>query len=162
VEVGPVEIDDLVVLPLQPEEALIRLGQLRDSALLSRRGQQRCVRFLNCVLEDIRQWGLADAGAVAAGLPDNFALTRRDHPGGVTHGVDEPGKALPREVVRQLMAPASLALLESGAGRWAVNWFKLAPGTGRRPGELNHLPLEGCLDYNVLLDENGAERTTPC
>lgn len=138
---------------------LIRLGQLRESALLSRSGQQRCVRFLNCVLEDIRQWGLTNAGSVAAGLPDSFALTRRDHPPGFTRGVDEPSNALPREVVRQLLAPASLALLEAGAGRWAVNWLKLALGTGRRPGELTHLPLEGCLDYNVLRDENGAERT---
>lgn len=138
---------------------LIRLGQLRESALLSRSGQQRCVRFLNRVLEDIRQWGLTNAGGAAAGLPDSFALTRRDHPAGLTRGVDEPSKALPREVVRQLMAPASLALLESGSGRWAVNWFKLALGTGRRPGELNQMPLEGCLDFNVLRDENGAERT---
>lgn len=73
---------------------LIRLGQLRESALLSRSGQQRCVRFLNCVLEDIRQWGLTNVGGVAAGLPDSFALTRRVHPGGFTRGVDEPGKAL--------------------------------------------------------------------
>lgn len=138
---------------------LIRLGQLREAAWLTRSGQQRSVRFLNRVLEDVRQWGLIDVGGVAAGLPDSFALTRRDHPGGSTRGVDEPGKALPREVVRQLMAPASLALLESGAGRWAVNWFKLALGTGRRPGELNQLPLEGCLDYNVLRDENGAEHS---
>lgn len=138
---------------------LIRLGQLRETTLLSRSGQQRCVRFLNCVLEDIRQWGLTDAGGVAAGLPDGFALSRRDHPRGLTRGVDEPSNALPREVIRQLMAPDSLALLESGAGKWAVNWFKLALGTGRRPGELTHLPLEGCLDYNVLRDENGAERT---
>jgi hypothetical protein len=36
---------------------LIRLGQLRESALLSRSGQQRCVRFLKRVLEDIRQGG---------------------------------------------------------------------------------------------------------
>lgn len=138
---------------------LIRLGQLRETALLSRSGQQRCVRFLNRVLEDIRQWGFTEVGGGAAGLPDSFALTRRDHPEGFTRGVDEPSKALPRDVVRQLMAPDSLALLESGAGRWAVNWFKLALGTGRRPGELNRLPLEGCLDYNVLRDENGTERT---
>lgn len=138
---------------------LIRLGQLRETALLSRSGQQRCVRFLNCVLEDIRQWGLTDASRDAAGLPEGFALTRRDHPQGFTRGVDEPSNALPREVVRQLLAPASLALLESGAGRWAVNWFKLALGTGRRPGEISRLPLEGCLDYNVLRDGNGAERT---
>ena len=138
---------------------LVRLGQLRESALLSRSGQQRCVRFLNCVLEDTRQWGLTNAGSIAAGLHDSFALTRRDHPQGFTRSVDEPSNALPREVVRQLLTPASLALLEIGAGRWAVNWFKLALGTGRRPGELTHLPLEGCLDYNVLRDENGAERT---
>ncbi|MGO1381304.1 MAG: tyrosine-type recombinase/integrase [Corynebacterium sp.] len=137
---------------------LIRLGQLRETALLSRSGQQRCVRFLNRVLEDIRRWGLTDAGGVAAGLPDSFALTRRDQPRGSVRGVDEPSNALPREVVRQLMAPASLGLLESGSGRWAVNWFKLALGTGRRPGELNRLPLEGCLDYNVLRDEHGEER----
>lgn len=138
---------------------LIRLGQLRETALLTRSGQQRCVRFLNCVLEDIRQWGLTDTGGVAAGLPDSFALSRRDHPQGFTRGMDEPSNALPRDVDRQLMAPDSLALLESGSGRWAVNWFKLALGTGRRPGELSRLPLEGCLDYNVLRDENGAERT---
>ncbi|SDP43697.1 hypothetical protein SAMN04487914_11196 [Arthrobacter sp. ok909] len=98
---------------------LIRLGQLRESALLSLSGQQRCVRFLNHVLEDLRRWGLTKAGGAAAGLPDSFTLTRADHPGGITRGVDVPGKALPREVVRQLLAPASLALLESGAGRWA-------------------------------------------
>lgn len=138
---------------------LIRLGQLRESALLSRSGQQRCVRFLNCVLEDTRQWGLTHPGGAAAGLPDSFALTRRDRPQGFARGVDELSNALPREVVRQLLEPASLALLESGAGSWAVNWFKLALGTGRRPGELTHLPLEGCLDYNVLRDGNGAERT---
>jgi len=138
---------------------LIRLGHLREAGLMTTKGQQRCVRFLARVLEDARAWGLTDPGAAAHGLPGGFAVRRSDLPTGTVRGVDEPSHGLPRLVVRQLLAPDALALLERGSGRGAVNWFRLALGTGRRPGELTALPAQGCLDFNVFRDEHGVERS---
>lgn len=138
---------------------LIRLGHLREAGKLTLKGQQRAVRFLARVFADVAAWGLAEAGAVAAGLPVTFAVLRADIPAGRSRGVDEPSRALPRGVVRQLLAPEALARLEELSGAWAVHWLKLALGTGRRPGELCNLPLNGCLEHNVYRDENGVERT---
>jgi integrase len=139
---------------------LIHLGQLREGGLLTVKGQQRAVRYLARVLEDTRSWGLHTAAA-RHGLPESFAVLRDDLPARSLRGPDEPSRALPRSVVRQLLEPAALARLEARGGKWAVNWFTLALGTGRRPGELTGLPLDGCLDYNVHRDENGIERRYP-
>lgn len=140
---------------------LIRLGHLREGGLLTMKGQQRAVRFLARVLEDARNWHLTSEGAVAQGLAESFAVHRGDLPVGSRPGPDAPSRALPRAVVRQLLDPTALAQLETVSGRWAVNWFKIALGTGRRPGELTELPLQGCLDHNVYRDEVGAERRHP-
>lgn len=137
---------------------LIRLGQMRQAGLLTLKGQQRAVRYLSRALEDSRAWGLTEPGGVAHGLADSFVVLRSDMPAAARRGVDEPSSALPREVVRQLLEPAAVCRLQDVAGRWAVNWFRLALGTGRRPGELTGLPLDECLDYNVFRDENGVER----
>jgi integrase len=138
---------------------LIRLGQMREAGLLSIKGQRRFVRSLARVLDDARDWNLTVTGAVAAELGDAFAVLRSDMPLPAQRGVDEPSRALPRAVVRQLLEPTALAQLERAAGRSVVNWFRLALGTGRRPGELTRLPLDGCLDYNVFRDEKGTERS---
>lgn len=140
---------------------LLRLGRLRAAGLLSLSGQQRAVRFFAHVLDDVRSWGLTENGSVAGGLPDFFAVQRSDRPVGVRRGVDEPSRALPRVVVRQLLEPAALNLLTAQAGEWMAPWLRIALGTGRRPGELASLPLAGCLDWNVYTDEAGVERTHP-
>lgn len=160
------ERDDLGGSPQRLSRAdatahLVRLGQLREGGLLTLKGQQRAVRYLARVLDDARNWRLTLDGTVAQGLPGSFSVLRSDLPAGSTPGPDKPSKALPRSVIRQLLEPAALAQLEALAGRWAVNWFKLAVGTGRRPGELTDLPLDGCLDYNVHRDEHGVERRYP-
>jgi hypothetical protein len=61
-------------------------------------------------------------------------------------------------VVRQLLQPEALQLLADQAGHWAAAWFKIALGTGRRPGELISLPLMGCLDQNTYRDDVGVDR----
>jgi hypothetical protein len=73
---------------------------------------------------------------VAQGLPDSFAVQRTDCPKITRRAIDEPSRALPRTVVRQLLQPEALHLLVDQAGAWAAAWFKIALGTGRRPGEL--------------------------
>lgn len=140
---------------------LIRLGHLREEGRLTLKGQQRMVRYLARVLEDAEAWGLSAPGAVAAGLPASFAVLRADLPAGRARSVDEPSRALPRAVIRQLLDPAALNRLEDLAGAWAVNWFTLALGTGRRPGELCALPLDGCLERSVHRDDSGDEHTHP-
>ena len=138
---------------------LLRLGRLRENGLISLSGQQRAVRFVAHLLDDIRKWGLTARAAVAHGLPDSFAVHRTDCPKITRRAIDEPSRALPRTVVRQLLQPEALqALLVDQAGAWAAAWFRLALGTGRRPGELTNLPMVGCLDQNTYRDELGVDR----
>jgi hypothetical protein len=115
---------------------LLRLGRLREGGLISLSGQQRAIRFVAHLLDDIRKWGLTARAAVAQGLPDSFAVQRTDCPKITRRAIDEPSRALPRTVVRQLLQPEALHLLVDQAGAWAAAWFKIALGTGRRPGEL--------------------------
>lgn len=137
---------------------LLRLGRLRESGLISLSGQQRAVRFMAHLLDDIRKWGLTAQAAVAQGLPDSFAMHRTDCPKVTRRAIDEPSRALPRTVVRQLLQPESLQLLVDQAGAWAAAWFRVALGTGRRPGELTSLPMLGCLDQNTYRDDVGVDR----
>jgi len=137
---------------------LLRLGRLRESGLISLSGQQRAVRFVAHLLDDIRKWGLTARATVAQGLPDSFAVHRTDCPKITKRAIDEPSRALPRTVVRQLLQPEALQLLVDQAGSWAAAWFKIALGTGRRPGELTRLPMLGCLDQNTYRDDAGVDR----
>ena len=137
---------------------LLRLGRLREGGLISLSGQQRAIRFVAHLLDDIRKWGLTARAAVAHGLPDSFAVQRTDCPKITRRAIDEPSRALPRTVVRQLLQPEALQLLVDQAGAWAAAWFKIALGTGRRPGELTSLPMLGCLDQNTYRDDVGVDR----
>lgn len=125
------------------------------------RGQQRHVRYLARVLDDAGEWGLTAPGGVADGLSATFTVTRAHRPPRTVRGVDEPSRALPRAGVRQLLAPASLHQLDALAGGWAVNWFKLALTTGRRPGEVCLLPLQGLPGPQHLPRRTGRRAHTP-
>lgn len=140
---------------------LMRLGELHAAGFLSDSGQRRAVCYLAKVLEDGRAIA-ATAGKVhkaARPLPEGFVVLRSDLPRRPSRGDDEPSRALPRIVVRQLLDPVALEQFADQSGEWAVAWFRIALGTGRRPDELANLPLIDCLDHNTYRDDQGVERT---
>jgi integrase len=92
------------------------------------------------VLTRIRALGLTRAAAPAAGLPEDFAITRADIPAASEPG--EPGRDMPPEILRQLCG--SLRALEDLANPEVRVAVELAMDTGRRPEEICALPWD-CL-----------------
>lgn len=133
------------------ERFLARVGSLKTL-----RGRSYSPRRLAGIVEDV---ALVLREAREAGLipevPATFAIRRGD---GRRRPDDEPGRALPTQVIATLDAhlsllrsvPASLPLtarrvLGERAGEMAVLIYRLLKGTGRRRGEIASLHLE-CLE----------------
>jgi integrase len=89
---------------------------------------------------------LAGPGQPAAGLGGGFQLYHEDLPSRTERDPDEPGRALPRVVLAQLLDEDLLAPLAAMYLEYRVA-FELIAHTGRRPGEICGLPAE-CLRYD--------------
>jgi integrase len=114
----------------------------------------RTCQHVKNLLAEFRNLGLTRPGGVAAGLPGDFALARRDIP--AKPDDPEPGRDLPAEVIGQLAA--QLDALEDMSSRELRLAIELLMDTGRRPEEICSLPLD-CLSRDsgnapVLIYQN--------
>jgi integrase len=102
---------------------------------------------------------LAGPGQPAEGIGGSFQLYYEDLPWRTERDPDEPGRALPRVVLAQLLDETMLAPLEEQYHEYRVA-FELIAHTGRRPGEICHLPAE-CLRYDEEPAPGGGKHRRP-
>ncbi|WP_336054322.1 hypothetical protein [Streptomyces sp. CA2R101] len=120
-----------------------RMGYLTANGKLSAARRLAFTRFVRRVLLRFRALGLTGPGQVLEGMPVDFAIWPEDMP-------DEPedteaGRDLPDEVMRQLCA--HLDELEAMSNTETRVATELLIDTGRRPDEINTLPLN-CLEHD--------------
>lgn len=142
------------------EGFLARLNRLEAAGNLSRPRRTRVVDALAQFFRDCRAFGLARPGQAIAGLPDDFVFRRRDHPAPARHEGDEIGRALPEEVMAQLLSAEALGLLEAMSGAATRAAVELQAGVGRRTAELCGLAFS-CLDYDHQTGADGKARRNP-
>lgn len=128
------------------EAFLARLGHLQQAGSLSAGARDRTIHTVAKFLRDCREMGLTQPGRELAALPDDVVIRAVERPA-TTRRDDEVGKALPDTVIAQLLAPASLALLDDLAGPTLTAAVELGVGVGRRTAELCSLAFD-CLDYD--------------
>jgi integrase len=102
---------------------------------------------------------LAGPGQPAEGIGGGFQLYHEDLPWRTTRDPDEPGRALPRVVLAQLLDDELLALLDAKYHEYRVA-FELIAHTGRRPAEICHLPAD-CLRYDEEPAPGGGKQRRP-
>ncbi len=124
-----------------------RLAFLQQSGTLSLNRRIDILRHTRTVLTCARLAGLTRPGGAAAGLPDDFGVLKEDVPR--KDRGDEPGRALPAEVMRQLCdgLPKVAEITACEEVRVAI---ELLMDTGRRPEEACDLSWD-CLER----DKNG-------
>ncbi|MEU3023551.1 site-specific integrase [Nocardiopsis alba] len=122
---------------------LNRLAYLEANEQISRQKRVRICRDASRILRDFRALGMTRSGKQAAGLAEDFALRRGDVPADIID--DEPGRALPVTILRQLYE--ALPALEARSTREVRIGVELLMDTGRRPDEILKLPLD-CLDQD--------------
>ncbi|MGV9879215.1 tyrosine-type recombinase/integrase [Streptomyces sp. NPDC003006] len=115
------------------------------------------VRDTRRLLNRMRTMGLTRPGEPLHGLPSDFAVLAEDIPDDPEDA--EAGRDLPNEVMRQLCE--HLEKLESDNDPEIRTAVELLIDTGRRPNEVNTLPLD-CLDRDsdgkpVLVYDNHKE-----
>ncbi|MFV8133004.1 hypothetical protein [Streptomyces syringium] len=118
-----------------------RMGHRTATGKLTAGRRLAFTRFVRRVLLRFRSLGLTAPGGLLEGMPTGFALLPEDMP-------DEPedteaGRELPEEVMRALCA--NLDVLEAMSNTETRVATELLIDTGRRPDEINNLPLD-CLD----------------
>jgi integrase len=118
-----------------------RLAYQQQSGTISLNQRISVLRHLRTVLSAARLQGLTRPGQALAGLPDDFCLVREDIPS--RDRGDEPGRALPPEIMRQLCDGLSL-MDEITSLREVRVAVELLIDTGRRPEEACELPWD-CL-----------------
>jgi integrase len=123
---------------------LNRIGHLEDTQQLSGYQHRQITRRAAMVLRGCRAFGLTNHGQPMVGLPDDFTLRQGDVPREPKD--DEPGRALPPVILRQLTA--ALPKLD---GRYCYELqvaIQLLMDTGRRPDEICQLPWD-CLEQDA-------------
>ncbi|MFI9829690.1 tyrosine-type recombinase/integrase [Streptomyces sp. NPDC051913] len=136
-----------------------RLAYLESRNDLTARLRRETCRHVRRMLTRMRVLGLTRAGEPLEGLAPDFALREEDIPREAERG-DEPGRALPLEVVRILCD--ALPLLGSMASRDFRVAIELLIDTGRRPDEICQLAWD-CLRQDkeggwVLIYDNIKEQ----
>lgn len=134
------------------EAFLARLGRLETAGTLSRLTRARVVDVLAGFFRDCRAVGLTHPGQSLAGLRDDIVFRRSDHLSPPRRD-DGPGRAIPADVMAQLLSEQSLAVLEGQSGTSCRAAVELQAGVGRRTAELCALAFD-CLDYDT---HNGAD-----
>jgi len=135
-----------------------RVAHLSVAGTLSRDQHARVIALVARFLRQCREQGLGRKGGPMSGLPDDFALGRRDRVPRPTG--DKEGKALPEAVMDQLLSDESLQLLEDRSGPDWRAVVELQASVGRRTAEVCELRW-GCLDYDERTDEDGIVRRSP-
>jgi len=102
---------------------------------------------------------LAGPGQPAAGIGGGFQLYQEDYPERTQRDPDEPGRALPRVVLAQLLDYDLLAPLADSYLEYRVA-FELIAHTGRRPGEICGLAAD-CLRYEEEPAPGGGKQRRP-
>jgi integrase len=102
---------------------------------------------------------LTGAGQPAAGIGGGFQLYHEDLPCRAVRDPDEPGRALPRVVLAQLLDEALLVPLADQYLEYRLA-FELIAHTGRRPGEICGLAAE-CLRYDEEPAPGGGKQRRP-
>lgn len=102
---------------------------------------------------------LAGPGQPAAGIGGGFQLYQEDYPERTQRDPDEPGRALPRVVLAQLLDHDLLAPLADSYLEYRVA-FELIAHTGRRPGEICGLTAD-CLHYEEEPAPDGGKQRRP-
>jgi integrase len=123
---------------------LNRLAHLVATGRMSAKRRRVVCREVAKVLREGRDMGLTRPGQPMAGLPDDFALRKDDIP--PEPDDEEPGRALPREVIAQLID--GLPRLEAISNREMRVAVELLIDTGRRPDEICKLPWD-CLEQGA-------------
>lgn len=114
-----------------------------ETGEMSERSRWLALSQMRRLLGDCRDYGLTKPGRAMFGLPDDFAVTRRDVPP-PPDDEDDVGRALPDRVIEILLE--RLPTMDDIAGnRSARVASELIMRTGRRPDEVCALPSTGCL-----------------
>ncbi len=113
-----------------------RLAHRQRSGEISEWMRLRTCRYLRRFLLDIRGLGLTRQDGPAAGLPDDFILSRQDVPAEPDN--DGSGRDLPDWVLR--IINDNLHVLEERSGAGTRRTTELLIDTGRRPDEICQLP----------------------
>jgi integrase len=142
------------------EGFLARLVRLEATGTLSRTTRGRMVDLLALFLRDCRALGLTHVGQPMADLPDDVVLRRADHVPPPRREAEEAGRALPDDVMAQLLSAESLDLLEAISDTSRRAAIELQAGVGRRTAELCALSFE-CLDYDTSNGSDGVTHKTP-
>lgn len=137
------------------EAHLARLNRLERRGDISNATHWRAMLYARRFLRDAAASGLSDAGGPMVGMPPSFGFRLGDRVQVTTTSDDDlAGKALPDEVLEQLLAESALAVLRRLSGEQMVAWVRLQAEIGRRPDEVCALPLD-CLDHDRFVDELG-------
>ena len=117
-----------------------RLAHQQRTGQMSEKTRLHACRALRRFLNDIRAMGLTRPGGMAAGLPEDVIMGRRDIP--PEPDPDEQGRDLPAWVMQIL--DANLHVLAERSGTDIRRMTELMIDTGRRPDEICQLRLD-CL-----------------
>jgi integrase len=136
------------------------LAHLEASGRLSRFMRRRVLLDVDQFLREARSMGLTRAGQPMAGLPEDVVVPRHDRVRPVSHDDDEQGRALPRTVLDQLLAPAALDRLEAAFDVDTQTMVELQALVGRRTSELCGLRWD-CLRIDEVVDGTGQLAPAP-
>jgi len=142
------------------EAFLARLAHLQAAGRLSPYSRAQAVDTLARFLRDARAMGLTRPGAPLAGLPDQIAIRTRDRSRRQHCREDDTGRALPQQVLTQLLDQDNLDALQALAGPGWRAAVELLAGVGRRPSELCGLRFD-CLDYDEPAGADGPGHRSP-
>jgi len=136
---------------------LALVGRAHTAGRISTHRRAVLVGDVAYFLRGARDLGLGGDRLPMFGLPAEFSLTRDDVRRTARRPVRPAARALPDEVVAQLLDEPALGLLEQLHGLTTRRAVELLAETGRRPNEICILGVD-CLDYDSELDETGAEQ----
>jgi integrase len=135
---------------------LARIGRAHAAGRISTHRRAVLVGDVAFFLRGARDLGLGAQGRPMLGLPAEFSLTRDDIRRTARRQSRSAGRALPDEVVAQLLDEPAVSLLEAMHGLTTRRAIELLADTGRRPNEICILPVD-CLDYDNELDDAGGQ-----
>lgn len=136
---------------------LARVGRAHAAGRISTHRRAVLVGDVAYFLRGARDLGLGAEAQPMFGLRAEFSLTRDDVRRTARRPIQPAARALPDEVVAQLLDEPALALLEQMHGLTTRRAIELLADTGRRPNEICILGID-CLDYDSERDEAGAEQ----
>jgi len=135
---------------------LARIGRSHAAGRISAHRRAVLVGDVAYFLRCARDLGLGAEGRPMFGLPAEFSLTRDDVRRTARRPAQAAARALPDEVVAQLLDDPAVSLLEGMHGLTTRRAIELLADTGRRPNEICILPVD-CVDYDNELDDAGTQ-----